>query len=197
MSEPSTPVQDLSDVAWPVRTDRLSIRPATRDDLEATWAFRRLPEVSEWLTALPTSLDDYRGSFERPHRMSRTLVLERDGEVVGDMMLWLKDAWAQAEVAARAERTVAELGWVVAPAHAGQGLATEAVRAVLGVCFEQLGVRRVEAQCFADNEPSWRLMERVGLRREAHLVADSLHRSGRWLDSYAYAVLAEEWAARR
>ncbi len=37
--------QDLSAVDWPVRTERLSIRPATADDLDPTWAYRRLPEV--------------------------------------------------------------------------------------------------------------------------------------------------------
>jgi RimJ/RimL family protein N-acetyltransferase len=52
----------------------------------------------------------------------------------------------------------------------------------------------VEAYCFAENEPSWRLMERVGMRREAHTVADGLHRDGTWRDGLAYALLA--WAAR-
>ena len=50
------------------------------------------------------------------------------------------------------------------------------------------------AVCFADNVPSWHLIERLGMRREAHLVADSLHRSGRWLDSFAYGLLRAEWA---
>ena len=59
-----------------------------------------------------------------------------------------------------------------------------------------LGLRRVTAGCFAGNEPSWRLMERVGMRREAHAVRDSLHRSRGWLDGLTYALLAEEWRDR-
>ena len=47
--------------------------------------------------------------------------------------------------------------------------------------------------CFAANEPSWRLMERVGMRREAHNVKDSLHRDHGWQDGYVYALLADEW----
>ena len=78
----------------------------------------------------------------------------------------------------------------------GQGLATEAVRALLGICFDQLGLRRVVAACFTENEPSWRLMERVGMRREAHHVADSLHRDHGWSDEYVYALLADEWRSR-
>jgi RimJ/RimL family protein N-acetyltransferase len=64
---------------------------------------------------------------------------------------------------------------------------------MLGICFSGLGLRRVVANCFADNTPSWRLMERLGMRRESHAVAESLHRSGRWLDGYSYALLADEW----
>jgi RimJ/RimL family protein N-acetyltransferase len=64
---------------------------------------------------------------------------------------------------------------------------------VLRICFEDLGLRRVTAECFAGNESSWRLMERVGMPREAHNVRDSLHRSGEWLDGYGYTLLAEEW----
>ncbi len=64
---------------------------------------------------------------------------------------------------------------------------------MLRICFEGLGLRRVTADCFAENEASWRLMERVGMRREAHNVRDSLQRSGQWLDGYGYALLAEEW----
>ena len=63
---------------------------------------------------------------------------------------------------------------------------------LLRVCFEDLGVRRVAATCFADNDVSWRLMERVGLRRETQAVRELLHRSGQWLDTFTYALLAEE-----
>jgi RimJ/RimL family protein N-acetyltransferase len=188
-------VQDLSTAAWPVRTDRLSIRPATAHDLEATWAFRRLPEVGEWLTRICADLEDYTAVFLHPERLAKTLVVELDGTVVGDLMLAIDDAWAQAEVADRAEGVQAELGWVIAPSYAGRGLATEAVAELLRICFEDLGLRRVTALCFADNVPSWRLMERVGMRREEHNVRDSLHRSGVWLDGLGYALLADEWRA--
>ena len=109
-------------------------------------------------------------------------------------MLAVEDAWAQAEVADQARGVQADLGWVLHPDHAGHGYATEAVRQLLRLCFEDLGLRRVTASCFADNTASSRLMERVGMRRELHSVRDSLHRSGEWLDGYAYAVLAEEWS---
>jgi len=182
----------LDAISWPVRTERLTLRPATPDDVEATWRFRRLDVVSRWLTRAPGDLEAFRSHFEEPDRLAKTLVVELDGVVVGDLMLQVDDAWAQAEVAERAHGVQAELGWVLHPDHAGHGYATEAVRELIRLCFEVLGLRRVTANCFADNDASWRLMERVGMRREAYTVRESLHRSGEWLDGMGYALLADE-----
>ena len=60
----------------------------------------------------------------------------RNGAVVGDLMLRIGDPDSQAEVADRARGSQAELGWVIDPAHAGRGLATEAVTELLRICFE-------------------------------------------------------------
>lgn len=189
----STPLHSL---AWPVRTDRLSIRPARAGDAEATWRFRRLDEVSRWITRAPSTFVEYRTQFEHPDSLSKTLIIELDGEVVGDLMLQLEDAWAQGEVRDQARGVQAELGWVLHPDHAGRGYATEAVGALLRICFEGLGLRRVTANCFAGNESSWRLMERLGMRREIYAVQDSLHRSGEWLDGVGYALLAHEYRGK-
>jgi RimJ/RimL family protein N-acetyltransferase len=48
----------------------------------------------------------------------------------------------------------------------------------------------------ADNAGSWRLMERLGMRREAHFVKNCYH-DGVWVDEYVYAILAEEWREKR
>ncbi len=186
----STPLQDIT---WPVRSRRLILRPAGVDDLEVTWRFRRLEEVSRWLTRAPASLGDYRPHFQDPDNLAKTIIIEMEGQVIGDLMLQVEDAWAQTEVAAPARRVQAELGWVLHPAHSRRGYGTEAVRELIRLCFEGLGLRRVVANCFAANEASWRLMERVGMRREAYTVRDSLHRSGLWLDGMSYALLADEW----
>lgn len=185
--------QDLSAVAWPVQTDRLAIRPATADDTDSSWEYRRLPEVSEWLPLAATNRADYGTAFVKPIRLERTLVVEHEGGVIGDLYLHLQDAWAQAEVAAGGHLALAEIGWVLDPRFGGRGLATEAVRALLAVCFEDLGVHRVQATCFAANVPSWRLMDRIGMRREGHTVKDALHRTKGWLDGYHYGLLDQEW----
>jgi RimJ/RimL family protein N-acetyltransferase len=181
------------DVHWPVRTARLLLRPAAPDDADATWSFRGLASVSRWLTRSPQALEDHHRQFTDPESLAKTLVVELDGEIVGDLMIAIGDAWAQAEVAEQARGVQADLGWVIHPDFGGRGLVTEAVREVLRICFEDLGLRRVTAACFAANEASWRLMERVGMRREVHTRRESLHRSGEWLDGLGYALLAEEW----
>lgn len=189
--------QDLSAVPWPVRTDRLTIRPATVDDLPLLFEIRRRPEVSQWLPTLPTDRDAFVERLGDPELLAVTLVLEMGGELIGDLYLSIGHPWAQAEVADRARGTQASLGWVVAPEHAGRGIATEAAAELMRICFEDLGLRRVTAECFADNVASWRVMERLGMRREEHAVRDSLHRSGEWLDGVRYALLAEEWTPRQ
>lgn len=186
-----TPLLALVD--WPVVTDRLVLRPATDDDVDAIFEIRRLPEVSEWITAQVSDRSELVERLE--HR--RAVVIELDGRIIGDLMIKIEDAWSQREVEADAAGVQAELGWILDPAHGGQGYATEAVTAAIDLCFGPLGLRRVIAHCFADNDASWRLMERVGMRRETHTVRESLHRTHGWLDGYSYGLLADEWPVSR
>jgi len=185
----------LDAVSWPVHTARLRLRAAAAHDAEPTWVYRRLEIVNTWLTRAPDTFDKYRAVFEDPVTLAKVLVVELEGAVIGDLMVVVEDAWAQAEVADQARGVQAELGWSFHPDHTGRGYATEAVRELIRICFTDLGLRRVTANCFAGNEASWRLMERVGMRRELYAVRESLHRSGEWLDGIGYALLADEWRA--
>ena len=186
----------LDDVEWPVQTFRLTIRPAELADSEKTWTYRRLPQVGQWLSNSPRDLEEYSKWFADPGRIAKTLIIELNRVVIGDLMLSIQDAWAQSEIEDQARGVQAELGWCLSPEHGGHGYATEAVQELMRICFDELGLRRVKADCFADNEASWRLMERVRMRRELHTIRESLHRSGDWLDGLGYALLAEEWRAQ-
>jgi RimJ/RimL family protein N-acetyltransferase len=119
-------------------------------------------------------------------------VVELDGVVIGTASLDVRDGMGQdhAEATVRAE---AEIGYILDPAYAGKGLATEIAAALLRICFQDLGVRRVTAGCFADNLASWRVLEKVGMRREQHGVQDSWHAELGWVDGYTYAILRDEW----
>jgi RimJ/RimL family protein N-acetyltransferase len=171
----------------------LTLRRAAPDDADTVLSYRRLPSVSEWMGAPP---EDFRARFVAPERLDLLLVVERSGEIIGDLMIKIEDAWAPARAVSQARGVQAELGWSLRPEVTGQGYATEAVEAALQICFDDLGLRRVTAGCFAANTASYRLMERVGMRRESHTKRSSLHPSGQWMDGYTYALLAEEWRQR-
>jgi RimJ/RimL family protein N-acetyltransferase len=191
---------DLADIAalrWPKHTERLAIRPVTKDDFEALWQIRRQESVGRWMTSVSSDWDRFAEMMGDATRMAKTLVIERDGVLIGDLMIAPEDPWAQTEVVEQAVGVQAEIGWCIDPAVEGNGYATEAVRELIRVAFEELGLRRLVAHCFAANVASWRLMERVGMRREVHTVKESLHRSGEWMDGMSYGLLAEEWAEQR
>ena len=144
---------------------RVSLRRAHADDADAVLSYRRQPSVSQWVGEPP---EDFRARFAAPERLDLLLMVEREGVVIGDLMIKVLDAWAPVRAASQAHGVQAELGWCLRPEDTGDGYATEGVEAVLGICFVDLGLRRVTASCFAANTASSRLMERVGMRREAH-----------------------------
>jgi len=89
-----------------------------------------------------------------------------------------------------------QIGWILGKAHEGNGYATEAAAALLDYLFRIVGFHRVYSMTSPDNRRSWRLMERLGMRREAHFIENCHHDAG-WTDEYVYAILAEEWAKHR
>jgi RimJ/RimL family protein N-acetyltransferase len=185
-------------VTWPRRTDRLTIRPATPADLRAVFDIRKLEAVGQWMPDRPDSYEEFVLREGRHDALTRTLVMELDGVVIGDLYLHVTDPWAQSEVADQlADQQQAEIGWVLDPVHQGRGYVTEAMTELVRVCFEDLGVRRLTAAAFNDNSASLAVMERLGMRRETHGIADSLHRDLGWVDSAIYALLADEWRSQQ
>ncbi len=179
---------------WPRRTDRLELRPPTEADLDAVLAWRNHPDVTRWLLRTHVEAtaftEAWRSAAGDPLDHSVVAVSD-DGAVVGTLSLEERDGMGQG-ASSPATGSEGLLGYLLDPAHHGRGLATEIARAALDLAFGDLGLRRVTAGCFADNVASWRVMEKVGMRREQHGVRDSWHAEHGWLDGYTYAVLADE-----
>jgi RimJ/RimL family protein N-acetyltransferase len=93
------------------------------------------------------------------------------------------------------EHQQGEVGYVLHPDHQGHGFATEAATVMLRLGFEILGFHRIVGRLDARNEASARVLERLGMRREAHLRENEFIK-GEWCDELVYAMLASEWRAR-
>jgi len=175
-------------------TAHLTLRPARAADAAEIWGWQHVPEVVKWMPRLADDPDVFADRFAK--HLDQTLVALQSGRIVASAKVALQNAWAQDEVATQAVGAEAEIGWALDPSVHGHGLGTELATELLGICFDGLGLHRVVAVCFADNVASSRVMEKAGMRREAHCTADSLARDGRWHDSYSYALLAREWLLR-
>ncbi|MGO3209836.1 MULTISPECIES: GNAT family N-acetyltransferase [unclassified Brachybacterium] len=190
MTRSPTALTGLADLDWPLHTRRLILRPGLSEDAEKVWPWFRLPEVQEWTTTLNTSLEDHQEWWDKT--LGSCVVGLLDGRIIASGKLERQDAWSQADMKDQAAGQQAEIGWVLDPAIHGRGFGTEFAGALLDLAIDGLGVRRVEASCFAENLGSRRVMEKIGLRLEGIFREESLHRSGRWLDGMSYALLASE-----
>jgi RimJ/RimL family protein N-acetyltransferase len=110
------------------------------------------------------------------------IVSESDAKLVGDCQLTITSV----------DDRQGEIGFAFNSKYTGRGLATRAVIATLGVGFQWLHLHRIVGCTDTRNERSWRLMERIGMRREAHFRQDCFVK-GQWIDNYVYAMLDEEW----
>ncbi|MFB9775879.1 GNAT family N-acetyltransferase [Brevibacterium otitidis] len=187
---------------FPLHTPRLSLSLLVPSDAEGLWSYWQLPETSGWTSSRPANADEL--MTERLAVGNTLVVRRRDDEssdpetapILGEVLVKMQDAWSHPEVAHLARGTQAEIGCAFHPGATGHGFAGEAVAAVLDLIVD-LGIRRIEACCMADNTASWRLLDRLGLRREGTYIAESLHRDRGWVDAYSYAILASEWVQQR
>jgi ribosomal-protein-alanine N-acetyltransferase len=86
-----------------------------------------------------------------------------------------------------------EIGWVCNRVYQGQGYGTEAALALLRYGFEALRLHRIIATCQPENVASCRIMEKLGMRQEAHFRKCIRSPDNRWWGEYFYALLEEEW----
>ena len=90
------------------------------------------------------------------------------------------------------KRREGNIGYELDPVYWGYGYATEAARAMLAFGFDDLGLHRIRAECVADNVASVHVLQKLGMRCEAHFREDEYF-NGRWWESLVYAMLHHEW----
>ena len=179
-----------------MHTERLLLRPFEEDDLQTLHAMQSDEDVVRYLYHDTRSLGEVRVALARKIAsaevagegggLNAAVILRETGALVGDISLfWVSEGHQQGE-----------LGFVVHPAHQRRGYATEAARPILDFAFDTLGLHRVIGRAEARNVASTRALEKLGMRREAHLIENEWVK-GEWQSELAYAVLAEEWAILR
>lgn len=168
-------------------TPRLHIRPLQPDDAPAVHAYTSNANVMEYVPPHAMSwsqTQDFVAAQQGPDTQAFAIVHQQDQRLIGHIIF---HAWF-------APRTY-ELGWVIHPSYQRQGYASEAAYAVMVHAFTTLQAHRVIATCQPENTASYRIMEKLGMRREAHFH-QCIHRGGdAWWDEYFYAILATEWSA--
>ena len=168
------------------------MRPFVAGDFDALHAMRSDAEVARYLYEEPFSPEQTRDLLTRKSAMISwaaegdwlgAAVVEREsGLVVGDVGLrWLSER----------DRT-AEIGFIFDPRHQGKGFATEAARVLLEWAFGSARMHRVIGRTEARNTASNRVLEKLGMRLEAHFVENEWVK-GEWQSELNYAILDREW----
>jgi RimJ/RimL family protein N-acetyltransferase len=157
------------------------------DDLAAMHAIRSREDVVRWLYFDPRTEAQTRewieGILARPPETGTVLAVEHDGELIGSVNIMVDPDNRQGEI-----------GFIFHPDHQGHGYATEAARALVDHAFEHYGLHRLYGRLEPRNTASARVLEKLGMRREAHLIENEWVK-GEWQSEAIYALLAREHAA--
>jgi RimJ/RimL family protein N-acetyltransferase len=169
----------------PIETQRLAIRQFRPDDWKAVYEYMSDLEVIAYLPEGQLTEAQTREFLAKnigDHAEALAVTLKVEKALIGHMVF---HPWFATQIY--------EIGWVFNKRYHGQGYATEAAYALLEYGFEMLQIHRVIATCQRENVPSYRVMEKLGMKREGHFRKCIYRGENQWWDEYFYAMLEEEW----
>lgn len=173
----------------PILTDRLYIRKLELSDAQDFFHYRSLPKVYRFQSFQPKSIEDVRDFYGKisdspsiPNTWFQLAICEKGkNKIIGDIGIHTLGDGYQVEI-----------GYTLNPDYQELEYAQESVMAVIEYLFLKLGIHRVIASVDPDNEKSIRLLEKIGMRKEAHFVK-RICVSGVWLDDCIFALRKEEF----
>ena len=172
-----------------IETERLIIRRFKEEDWKDLYEYLSDEEVVRYEPYQTFSVEEaqreVKGRAESPNFFA--VCLKKNNKLIGNVYF------------AKQEFKTWEIGYVFNRVYQGKGYATEAAKAVIEYGFEMRGARRIIAMCNPLNMASWRLLERLGMRREGHLRQNIYFKKDEqgnpiWSDTYEYAILKEEYS---
>jgi RimJ/RimL family protein N-acetyltransferase len=173
-----------------IRTERLTLRNLEKHEARRVLEYRRCPDVARfqsWGTesaqAIESDIETF-GAVEpgTPGPWYQIGITLSGTKLIGDCGFRVLES----------EPRQAEFGIALDPEFQKLGYATETLRTLLDYLFIKLGKHRVFGSVDPSNVPSIRLLQRVGMREEAHFIK-SLWFKGEWVDDMIFAILASEW----
>jgi RimJ/RimL family protein N-acetyltransferase len=172
-----------------LKTQRLRLREFEPADIPILYAYNQHPEFQRYESGPPVSeykfhriIDDIIAQQTCEPRFCYYFAMVCADQVIGSCYLAVRDL----------DHQQAEIGYTVGFEHWRKGFATEAARAIVQFGFEVLDMHRIYAEVISANQASVRVLEKIGMRREAELC-ENAHFSGRWWNTYLYAMLAHEY----
>ena len=184
-------VTSASGVGFSLETERLTLRPFRPEDAVRYHSYRSLPETVRYLYREPMTMEQ---AIERMPIHAK-LEFEKEADIFVLAIQPKQTLEMAGEILFKLESVRAkqgEIGWSLHPDSIGNGYVTEAAAALLEYGFANFGFHRVFARIDVENTASVRVAERLGMRREAHLIEDDCF-DGRWGSEYIYAMLASEF----
>jgi len=175
-------------------TERLKLRDHIYEDLHTMHTLLSDPHAMYYIQDLQTySMDDtlqnLRTAIEAIQEENRTkyfLRIElRDGTYVGEIGFTVRLDTPLGKVA--------ELGYFIKPCFWSMGITAEAAAEILRFAFEDAGVIKMEAGCIKDNTGSEKVMQKLGMIKEADFAMRTWHEGG-FKDRVEYRLTKKEWA---
>lgn len=178
--------------ALPIGTERLILRRYLERDFDDLLKLQSNDQVARFAPYAPKTPEEVRASLAKRlaegsmardgDALTAAVLLRTTGQHLGETTLFMHDV----------QNRCGEIGFAFHPSVQGHGFATEAAVEMLRLGFEGFGMHRIIGRLDPRNTGSAKVLQRLGMRQEAHFVR-SLSLKGEWVDDLVFAMLADEW----
>ena len=178
-----------------IETERLYLRQRLVSDAKEIFAYASLPEVT-WPAGFPPaeSVEEEENYLE--NIMPKRWIEQKIPSGYGICLKGTDEVIGSIDFNHRHADDVLEMGYLLHPDYWGQGIVTEAARALINLAFKELGLHKIELTCFGYNLQSQRVAEKLGFTLEAR-IRDRKDAQGNRCDDLRYGLLKSEWEGKQ